>query len=219
MPPRYSMRPALTTARAASRSPSMATWTVGEISRSDRLRLPFANPASRCSPQVDWKAAGDEKIGIQPSQISAAISTDLRPIAPTKIGIRLRTGWKLSFSALPSPPGRGSLKCWPSYSSLPSRATIWRTISMYSRVRPHGFAYGTPYHPSDTCGPEGPKPKMNRPPDRAPIVQPAIAAAVGARAGTCMIAAPSLIVSVWGASQARTLTTSDPYDSAAQTES
>ena len=104
------------------------------------MRPPFASPASMCSPQVDSKASGEEKIGIQPSQISAAISTDLRPIAPTKIGIRLRTGWKLSFSALPSPPGSGSWKCSPSYSSLPSRATIWRTISMYSRVRPHGFA-------------------------------------------------------------------------------
>ena len=130
----------MTTARAASRSPSIATCTVGETSSSERWRPPFASPASRCSPQVDWKASGDEKMGIQPSQISAAISTDLRPIAPTKIGIRLRTGWKLSFSALPSPPGSGSLKCWPSYSSLPSRATIWRTISMYSRVRPQGLA-------------------------------------------------------------------------------
>ena len=90
---------------------------------------------------------------------------------------------------------------------------------MYSRVRPHGFAYGTPYQPSETCGPDGPKPKMKRPPERASIVQPAIAAAAGARAGTCMIAPPSLIVSVWGASQARTLTTSEPYDSATHTES
>src|SRR6266545_2899533 len=90
---------------------------------------------------------------------------------------------------------------------------------MYSRVRPHGFAYGTPYQPSETCGPEGPKPKMNRPPDNASIVQPAIAAAAGARAGTCMIAPPSWMVSVCGASHDRTLTTSDPYDSATQTES
>ena len=41
-------------------------------------------------------------------------------------------------------------------------------------------------------------------------MQPAIAAAAGARAGTCMIAAPSLMVSVWGTSQASTLTASDP---------
>ena len=87
---------------------------------------------------------------------------------------------------------------------------ISRTTSMYSRVRPHGFAYGTPYQPSETCGPEGPKPKMKRPPESASIVAPAIAAAAGGRAGTCMIAAPSLIVSVCGASQASTETTSEP---------
>ena len=67
------------------------------------MRPPFSKPASRCSPQVASNASGEEKIGIQPSQISAAISTDLRPIAPTKIGISLRTGWTFSFSALPWP--------------------------------------------------------------------------------------------------------------------
>ena len=51
---------------------------------------------------------------------------------------------------------------------------------------------------------------MNRPPDSASIVQPAIAAAAGARAGTCMIAAPSRIFSVCAASQASTETQSDP---------
>jgi len=60
---------------------------------------------------------------------------------------------------------------------------------------------------------------MKRPPDSPSIVQPAIAAAAGGRAGTCMIAAPSLIVSVWAANQARTLTTSEPYDSATHTDS
>ncbi len=219
IPPRYSSSPVLTTARAASRSPSIATWTVGEISSSERWRPPLASPASTCSPQVASKASGEEKIGIQPSAISAASSTDLRPIAPRKTGIRLRTGWKLSFSALPSPSGSGSSKCSPWYSNRSSRATTLRTISTYSLVRPQGFGYRTPYQPSETWGPDGPKPKMNRPPDSASIVHPAIAAAAGARAGTCMIAAPSWIVSVWGASQASTLTTSDPYDSAAQAES
>jgi hypothetical protein len=51
---------------------------------------------------------------------------------------------------------------------------------------------------------------MKRPPESASIVTPAMAAAAGARAGTCMIAPPSLIVSVCGASHARTLTTSEP---------
>ena len=110
----------------------------------------------------------------------------------------------LSFSALPcpvtpSPSVSGSLKCLPSYSRRPSRATICLTISTYSRVRPQGFSYGTPYQPSETCGPEGPKPKMKRPPESASIVTPAIAAAAGCRAGTCRIAAPSWIVSVFAA--------------------
>src|SRR5436853_3713172 len=96
---------------------------------------------------------------------------------------------------------------------------ISRTTSMYSRVRPQGFAYGTPYQPSETCGPEGPKPKRKRPAESLSIVTPAIAAAAGARAGTWGIAAPSLIVSVRPASQASTLTTSEPYDSATQTDS
>ena len=81
---------------------------------------------------------------------------------------------------------------------------------MYSRVRPHGFAYGTPYQPSETCGPEGPKPNMKRPPDSLSIVAPAIAAAAGGRAGTWRIAPPRFIVVVCGVSQARTLTTSEP---------
>jgi hypothetical protein len=51
---------------------------------------------------------------------------------------------------------------------------------------------------------------MNRPPESWSSVAPAIAAAAGGRAGTCMIAAPSLIVSVWPASQPSTETTSDP---------
>ena len=60
---------------------------------------------------------------------------------------------------------------------------------------------------------------MKRPPESASIVTPAIAAAAGWRAGTCRIAAPSWIVSVFAAKYASTLTASEPYDSAAQTES
>ena len=81
---------------------------------------------------------------------------------------------------------------------------------MYSRVRPQGFAYSTPYQPSETCGPDGPKPKMKRPPESASIVAPAIAAAAGGRAGTCMIAAPRLDRLVCGTSQESTETTSEP---------
>jgi hypothetical protein len=62
---------------------------------------------------------------------------------------------------------------------------------MYSRVRPQGFSYGMPYQPSETCGPEGPKPNRKRPPESASIVTPAIAAAAGWRAGTWRMDAPS----------------------------
>jgi len=51
---------------------------------------------------------------------------------------------------------------------------------------------------------------VKRPPESLSIVAPAIAAAAGGRAGTCMIAAPRLIFSVCPASQARTLTQSEP---------
>ena len=34
---------------------------------------------------------------------------------------------------------------------------------MYSLIRCIGFSYGTPWKPSITCGPEAPRPRMNRP--------------------------------------------------------
>jgi homoserine kinase type II len=40
-------------------------------------------------------------------------------------------------------------------------------ISMYSLVRPSGLPYATPWQPSITCGPDGPTPSRNRPPDNA----------------------------------------------------
>src|SRR3954465_3852309 len=40
-----------------------------------------------------------------------------------------------------------------------------RTISTYSRVRASGLSNLTPYQPSETCGPETPRPSRNRPPE------------------------------------------------------
>ena len=37
---------------------------------------------------------------------------------------------------------------------------------MYSRVRASGLANGIPYQPSTTCGPDTPRPRMKRPPER-----------------------------------------------------
>ena len=64
-------------------------------------------------------------------------------------------------------------------------------ISTYSRVRASGFAYGCPYHPSTTWGPEAPRPRMKRPPVRWSMVIAAIAVAVGVRADIWMIDVPS----------------------------
>ena len=62
---------------------------------------------------------------------------------------------------------------------------------MYSRVRASGLAKGMPYQPSTTCGPETPRPRMKRPPERWSIVIAAIAVAAGWRADICTIAVPS----------------------------
>ena len=65
---------------------------------------------------------------------------------------------------------------------------------MYSRVRASGLANGWPYQPSTTCGPETPRPRMKRPPERWSIVIAAIAVAAGVRADICTIAVPSLML-------------------------
>ncbi len=90
---------------------------------------------------------------------------------------------------------------------------------MYSRVRASGLANGIPYQPSTTCGPETPRPRMKRPPDRWSIVIAAIAAAAGWRADICTIAVPSLMRSVVAPHQASGVRQSEPYASAVQIES
>ncbi len=77
----------------------------------------------------------------------------------------------------------------PAYSSF-SPASALRTISTYSRVRETGRANGVPYQPSDTCGPETPRPRRKRPPLITSIVAAAIAVAAGGRAGICISAVP-----------------------------
>jgi hypothetical protein len=81
---------------------------------------------------------------------------------------------------------------------------------MYSRVRASGFSNGIPYQPSTTCGPDTPSPITKRPPERWSSVMAAIAAAVGWRAESCMIAVPSLIRSVLAPHQASGVSTSEP---------
>ena len=81
---------------------------------------------------------------------------------------------------------------------------------MYSRVRASGLANGWPYQPSTTCGPETPRPRMKRPPERWSIVIAAIAVAVGVRADICTIAVPSRIRSVLAPHHASGVSTSEP---------
>src|SRR5438309_1718110 len=54
-----------------------------------------------------------------------------------------------------------------------------RRMPMYSRVRARGFANGIPYQPSTTCGPDTPRPRMKRPPERWSIVMADIAVIAG----------------------------------------
>ena len=86
-------------------------------------------------------------------------------------------------------------------------------------MRRSGRSKGTPYQPSDTCGPETPSPSRKRPPDSTSSDAAAIAAAVGWRAGICISPEPSPIRSVRPASSPSTDTASCPQASEIHTES
>src|SRR5207249_3588226 len=62
-----------------------------------------------------------------------------------------------------------------------ARRSTERTMSTTSRVRSSGRANGWPYHPSTTCGPETPKPRITRPWDRWSRVRACIASDAGVR--------------------------------------
>ncbi len=83
-------------------------------------------------------------------------------------------------------------------------------IWMYSRVRVSGLPYGTPCQPSTTCGPDGPRPRMKRPPERSSSVIAVIAAIAGVRAGICMIAVPTLMRRVFASTHVAVVTASLP---------
>jgi hypothetical protein len=90
------------------------------------------------------------------------------------------------------------------------RRNAARTTSTYSRVRPSGRANGTPCHPSDTCGPDTPRPSRNRPPDSVSRVAAVIAVIAGDRPGICITALPTSIRLVRAATQVSTVAASDP---------
>ncbi len=85
-----------------------------------------------------------------------------------------------------------------------------RMIWMYSCKRESGLAYEAPYQPSTTCGPDGPRPTMKRPPDSWCSVMAVIAAMVGARAGICMMEVPTRIFFVCAKIHDEMLTASEP---------
>jgi hypothetical protein len=124
----------------------------------------------------------------------------------------------VSFRARPGPSGSGSVSVSPAYWSR-SRASAIRTTSTYSRVRWICRAKRCPCQPSATCGPEEPMPSSIRPPESWSIVAAVIAVIAGLRAGIWKIAEPRRIVLVSPASQPSTVAASEPYASAAQTES
>nr|KEP24725.1 hypothetical protein DA06_07035 [Georgenia sp. SUBG003] len=72
---------------------------------------------------------------------------------------------------------------------------------------------------STTCGPEAPRPRTNRPPERWSRVMAAIAVAVGVRADICATAVPSRTRRVLAPHQASGVSASEPYASAVHTES
>ena len=119
---------------------------------------------------------------------------------------------------MPAAGGSGSVHSLPSWRSV-LRASAMRTISTYSRVRATGRLNGTPYQPSETCGPETPRPRRKRPSEMTSSEAAAIAVAAGWRAGICISPEPSPIRSVLPASRPSTETASWPQASAIHTES
>src|SRR5882762_3574609 len=93
-------------------------------------------------------------------------------------------------------------------------------MSMYSRVRASGLAQRTPCQPSDTCGPDRPRPRRNRPPDSVSRVAAVIAVIAGVRAGICITALPMSMRGACAAeaygSYARTVGLGRPYHRVAQ---
>ncbi len=70
---------------------------------------------------------------------------------------------------------------------------------MVSTIRDSGFSNGTPWKPSMTCGPELPRPRMNRPPDIWSTLAALTAMVVAEREKTLMMLVASCTRSVLAA--------------------
>ena len=92
-------------------------------------------------------------------------------------------------------------------------------ISTYSRVRASGLPNGWPYHPSTTCGPDTPRPRIEPAVRQVVERQRGHRARAGVRADSCTIDVPSPIALVRAPHQASGVNASDPHASAAKTES
>ncbi len=77
-------------------------------------------------------------------------------------------------------------------------------------MRANGLSNRTPCQPSETCGPETPRPSRNRPPERLSSVAAVIAVIAGVRAGIWKMAEPMSMRSVCAATQASTVAASEP---------
>ena len=115
-----------------------------------------------------------------------------------------RTGCTVRVSALPGPSGSGSVKNSPSKADASRARRACSTIATYSRVRASGLSNRTPCQPSETWGPETPRPRRNRPPESVSRVAAVIAVMAGVRAGIWKMAEPTSICSVCAATQAST---------------
>ena len=132
-----------------------------------------------------------------------------------------RGGWISSFSGLPRPvPSSGQrVTRRPRTRAAPSRARAVRTISTYSRVRETGRANDTPCQPSDTCGPDTPRPRRKRPSESVSSVAAVIAVIAGVRAGIWNSPEPRPIRSVTALRWPSTVAASWPHASETHTES
>ncbi len=164
-------------ARPLMSSPT-ASGSVGQTSKPSMVLPAFSRPARRYFIAVSSRCSADGKISRAPSAISPVCSRFLGPIAAMYSGMCSRSGCTVSLIGLPGPPGSGSVQCCPSYERR-SRAIALRTISTYSRVRASGLSNLTPYQPSDTCGPDTPRPRRKRPPERESRVAAVIAVMAG----------------------------------------
>ena len=80
-----------------------------------------------------------------------------------------------------------------------SRRHKIRHTLITSTMRDRGFLNGTPQKPSITCGPELPRPRMNRPPETWSRLAALVAMAVGVREKTLMMLVASCTRSVLAA--------------------